>query len=344
MIFKPGTCPLGMKRPPLGNVETENLPAYLWTKESGRIGNVNATIPVDELPPVADIEGCPASVKLLPGTTPYFITQMEDDAFILDFSKQPEKIGQYPDGKDITFPLPEGDWRGYVAPFYLKKNPRHAICVLYKIRGYLPGNPRVEVNFSVNQKDASKSALCTNFSDEAPNDGRVKVKSSSGWGTVGSCELGKTHCTPANLENKCPILKTNNHVEAMSRICTGESNEVPDIVSGSDYCEGNKKYPFSIGLFQVNIVAEATRIQRITGKNDCTGLFEDNRSGACKKGIVPCYRGGVYKCTMKGTPEQWANCRRLLSSPETNISLMCDIYKEGGLKRWGAARRCGVLE
>lgn len=318
-------CPLTVKKKIYSQ---KDAPEYLWLKEYERIPDAKTLFETDEIPDISENPGeCPNFVKIPANTTPYFITSVDKDegSFVLDLSKQPKFT-------NLAFPLPDGEYYGEVVSYYISGKLNQALCLVNEIHDF-----KNNLTFIIFNSGLKNASICGNYSD-VENEVKLRIKKSENSGSQ-NCSIGKTYCAPNNLESKCPQIAKDNMGEKWSRTCTGESNEIVDIVSGSDFCPGAKKYGFSMGLFQINVIANGkvvTEVARKMGKQNpdsCEGLY----SGESK------LKKGQYQCKFLGDVNKWTNCLRLLSDPNLNIEVACNIYKSQGLKAWGAARRCGLL-
>ena len=126
---------------------------------------------------------------------------------------------------------------------------------------------------------------------------------------------------------------------AASIIANPESGGDPTRESGADKCkDGNS---FSIGLFQINLVAHGDKISPACGKSSLFKINGQGFQGDClsrnSKGI--CVR---YDCEVINLP-QYNICKDYLKDASQNINLACRISNNG--QNWSAwsntARACG---
>jgi hypothetical protein len=329
-------CPGSVKIPPQGS----ELPTFEWTKESGNFPNENTVLEWDSLPDISSADGCPQKVKILPGTTPYFVTSVNGGKFVMDLTKQPKDLGF----SAVSFPLPEGyTYTGNLTPRHVSGDPGKAICLLNSIS--VSGNG---VAFVYRHPDSSFSGtnLCAygNFSDEVTNTASLEIKK-GGEGNNLDCRVGTGLCAPANLQSQCSTFAGN--LEKMSKICVMESSENPAAVSESDFCKNeaslpkNERHPFSLGLFQINVISNKEHVRAIYGDaaaNLCAGLYTGETT------LVDRSRPRLgYKCEFKGTAANWLTCRALLSQPNPNIKVACRIHESQGIGAWQtSANKCDL--
>ena len=336
-IFPKETCPIDIER---FNVTREDAPEYKWTKELRTLPEKNTTLSWGEIPPVSDDPGCPTFVRILPGTTPYFITGVDsdegDEKFIIDLKKQPQIHPQ------ISYPLPNGgaDYIGVMFPLSIGETPEKALCVLRQVI-YTTN----EYGGITNINNLLGANLCQEFSESLENEIELQIKKPST--SQGDCEIGKEACAPQKLNASCPLFEEEGDLDDASIICVMESSEDVTTKSGSDFCKNeagkpsNERHPFSLGLFQINVIANMSDIRKIAEKNRvpetfikaCEGLYKNVHS--CK--TTPCkLSGGTktgYDCTFPDgqlSKSNWNLCRQLLSIPQINIEIACKLYEDKG--------------
>ena len=121
-----------------------------------------------------------------------------------------------------------------------------------------------------------------------------------------------------------------------SSIINIESGGDPTALSMTDKCkDGNS---FSVGLFQVNMIAHKDKIA------ECNqNIFEVNgggTQGACLKRVEGiCFQ---YDCKVADQKAAaYGACKAKLMQESVNINVAAQIYRSGGWGQWGANRICG---
>ena len=139
----------------------------------------------------------------------------------------------------------------------------------------------------------------------------------------GTCDpVASGACSVANLDSSC-LSKNSKNTRNWSQICNIESGGNPARKSSVDVCtnDDGKKYPFSIGLFQVNMLVHA------------------EKSG-CESGI---FSGGTKNCKVLDV-KKYENCVKKLQDPEKNIQMACEISNNGkNFKPWlNSSKKCNI--
>ncbi len=137
----------------------------------------------------------------------------------------------------------------------------------------------------------------------------------------------KTPCSVETLSNTC----FGAAAKKASSICHLESEGVPALESTSDVCIHNgKKQAFSVGLFQVNLIANGYRIP------GCDKLFNTYGGGMQGKRIG----NKGYDCEVKsGKEAQYEECKRKLKDASFNIQISCKILRLGW-NQWSTNKSC----
>lgn len=116
-----------------------------------------------------------------------------------------------------------------------------------------------------------------------------------------------------------------------SGICGHESSGVPTIPSKYDHCaDGN---PFTIGLFQINMINSAS------GVTACpSGIFSSTNGDTVQTDCLQKDSNGIciqWNCQVAaGMQSQYQNCVQALSDPSTNIAAACSLYQARQWKPW----------
>ena len=142
---------------------------------------------------------------------------------------------------------------------------------------------------------------------------------------AGNCEiLTSPHGDPNSLR---PYFGTN--AEMASRIVHQESNNDPSIESRTDVCRGGKD-SFSIGLFQINIIAHGNAL-------GCeAGIFEvrgGGVQGACLKNSPKGYCAERDCNVAAGKEAAYQNCKKIAKDPKKNIEQAVKLSSGGS--NWG---------
>ncbi len=339
-------CPISVKKK---DYSYGNAPLYTWVKEykNNPIPKTDKIFSIGEIPDISEAPGvCPDKVKIEDGVTPIFITSVgkNKEGFVINLKKQPVF-------SDLPFPLPPGEYYGDITSFFVTGKPDVALCVLTHIED----KNRSKV-FPVFPGGLENASACATYSSSTQNNAKLQVKSGT-WLEGLICPIG-THtpgCMPAYLIYHCPAFGVVDSLNA-SKICRMESKEDPTAVSGTDFCQNEKdkpkseRHPFSMGLFQINVIANGRLVTKETGNSSCEGLFNVPSPPQCNN-AVPCKNPGGsktgYDCGfIAGKETQWENCKQVLSDPAENIGIACEIYKQLGLKGgWtNSYNACGLGE
>ncbi len=147
--------------------------------------------------------------------------------------------------------------------------------------------------------------------------------------TPGTCPtLDSGPCSVSNLQSTCFGTIASTDGFQASQICKAESGANPNSVSGVDKCRDGTS--FSFGLFQVNVIAHASKIG-----GDCLNLFSKEGSdslGTCLEysSTRPdiCVKWNCWVNDM----EQYDRCVQKIKDPNTNIQVACQIYQ--GRNNW----------
>lgn len=336
-IDKEFVCPIDMQPAKL----TE-IPEYNWTEENQIFNGGDQILTAAEIPPIADgVSGCPGEVKIKEGTTPFFVTEIKNDTFVVDI-KAIEKTGGV---GGVSFPLPPGIYRGKARPYHIKGAPGKALCLLDTIIAQTKANPQNVITINLVEKaDPGKELLtCADYSKEINNESELTVKIEGAKG--GQCKIGTDGCTPNALVGACPAMARCD--SAMATVCNFESGgSDPTARSSTDFCQNEagkkltEKHQFSLGLFQINMIAtDKNQLANILGTTNCAGLF-DKTSGPKK--LPGGWKTG-YDCNFIGDDAKWKECYRALSDSAKNTKLACFLFSNGGITHWkNTANRCEV--
>jgi hypothetical protein len=339
-VDKEFICPLNMQP-----AKITEIPEYTWTEENQIFSGGNQTLTADEIPAIADgIEGCPQDVKIKEGTTPYFVTKISGDVFVVDI-KAIEAAGKIGEGKSIPFPLPPGTYRGKARAYHIKGSPGKTLCLLDTIIAQTKERPQDQITINLVEKaDEGKQLLtCVEFSKDVKNEAELEVKIEGAKG--GQCKVGSDGCAPGPLTSACPAMAKCD--SAMSTVCNFESGgSDPTARSSTDFCQNEagkkltEKHQFSLGLFQINMIStDKTKLAEALGTTNCSGLFDKN-SGPKK--LPGGWKTG-YDCNFVGDDTKWKECYRALSDSAKNTKLACFLFSNGGINHWkNTAQRCEV--
>jgi hypothetical protein len=145
------------------------------------------------------------------------------------------------------------------------------------------------------------------------------------------------NCTPVTKAGSpCRVDQLNifgENATKASSICKIESGGDQGLSSAVDICSDNK--PFSIGLFQINMIDSAPSICNANGDVFTTGTskgscLERNANNDCKK----------WSCAVKDQAKYDA-CVTKLKDPTININIAKQISNTGtSWGRWGANKTC----
>lgn len=338
-------CPISMK--PKRIDDRNAAPTYQWLKEI--IPDRRELYEAPNIPDMSTEPGkCPDIVKIPAGTTPYFITSAckkmpcglapselfeEGGTFFMDLSRQPDEFSE---------PLPPGEHFGYTTPFHIIGKMDKVLCLITEVHSFPENGSSTVYYLSLPHKEDDLIA-CGRFSEETEDTTKLRVKK-SGIFSGEECRIGTGACAPGKLSADCPAFDENGDLEDASKICVMESGgaEQPTAVSGSDFCKNeagkleNERHAFSMGLFQINVIANGRLVTQKSGDSSCEGLFSEPNPPICSK-TVPCkLSGGTatgYDCSfIAGKEAQWTRCREILSNPNFNIQLACQLYKDAGNK------------
>lgn len=164
-----------------------------------------------------------------------------------------------------------------------------------------------------------------------------------GTGTPAAvCQVATTgNCSPASLQGTC--WAGLNLVNQASKICNLESaGGQAAIVSGTDRCVDGKG--FSVGLFQINMVANGYRIsQECRGENVFTQAdgssgtpAQMNNRTTVPNPLAPAYP--ARNCKVRDLA-LYNSCLAQLTDVVTNSRLACDIYRTQGWDAWPVTYR-----
>lgn len=165
-----------------------------------------------------------------------------------------------------------------------------------------PDLVKVQISFSPISSNGG-SSITTSSGSTAISDGKA--------GTGKCTPLTTGSCSVSNLEGKCSW-----DANKASAICNAESGGVSGSASSVDKCTDGKS--FSYGLFQINLTCQ------------CKDAFEPKKSKGC-----------VNKACRVVNQSMYNSCVATFTSPESNISKACQIYKSQGWGGWGVNKKCG---
>ena len=144
--------------------------------------------------------------------------------------------------------------------------------------------------------------------------------------------------TPQALANTC-LASNAMAFSILANIESGGGN--PRSESGSDRCkDGNS---FSIGLYQINLIAHGQKLGPACAKNN---LFQITGNGTAQGNCLQRNASGVclrYDCQVINL-EQYNACKEMLKTPALNINIACQLSGNGAnLQPWAYSRnRCGL--
>lgn len=171
-----------------------------------------------------------------------------------------------------------------------------------------------------------------------------QIKQRTGQGTCTPVTESSSPCTVANLSSA----GFTNATQASS-ICNGESKGVPTALSGVDI--GSDGNSFSVGLFQINILAHANEIKDSSGNLVCKGIFtvDPNPPGKVGTSQNDATLGGCLerrgticlKYAAKVTnPTQYQICKNYMSNASNNIKYAAALQTSRNWNQWGANSSC----
>jgi len=156
-----------------------------------------------------------------------------------------------------------------------------------------------------------------------------QIKTYTGGGTCEPIATGP--CSPANLVAAGFVEP---RATQASSICNGESRGNVNGASGVDKCVDDNS--FSLGLFQINVIAHANEIPG----GICSGIFQTTgvgTQGACleeKSGI--CIK---YNCRVTDQAK-YNSCRTYITNPANNITFAKNLQAARDWGQWGAYNSC----
>lgn len=148
-----------------------------------------------------------------------------------------------------------------------------------------------------------------------------------------------------NTNNPCYPSKLGcfTNTEYASMVCNIESSGgYARSVSATDLCkDGNS---FSGGLFQINVLANHSRIPGCSGdffeKTGQSAQGDCNEEKTNSKGVTYC---AFRNCTITNQ-DMYETCMNAIMDPVTNIEIACGLYANGGWNHWlTSARICNVI-
>lgn len=127
-----------------------------------------------------------------------------------------------------------------------------------------------------------------------------------------------------------------------SGVCHGESGGDPNKRSHTDTCRTSKdqnsvySYAYSLGLFQINIKANASLLSSIPGGTACSNIFTTDSSQPCLEskiinGKSYCYKANCWLSDGKGASDYDA-CVQAITNIENNLKLACSLSNNG--EKW----------
>jgi hypothetical protein len=131
----------------------------------------------------------------------------------------------------------------------------------------------------------------------------------------------KFNCLPAFLKSNDMSIYTDDIVNNFSLICNNESGGDKNKESNVDKCRDGK--PFSIGLFQINMVATIFTLP-------------DKTETECRPDLIfSNYQNNVYNCVVINE-DLYNKCKKALKDPKLNIDLAKQKYAGAGFNPWSA--------
>jgi hypothetical protein len=146
-------------------------------------------------------------------------------------------------------------------------------------------------------------------------------------------------CTPFT-SGDCSVSNLNNtfgsRATAMSKICNIESSGAANNVSTTDI--GTDKQAFSFGLFQINLLANGSKVTGTNGES-CTNLFvRSDNSTISGNNYIKKDSNGHYSYDAKVDPNKQAaynDCKAALLNPTTNIQVASKLTSSNNsLSAW----------
>jgi hypothetical protein len=129
----------------------------------------------------------------------------------------------------------------------------------------------------------------------------------------------KGDCSPGFLKSDDMSIYTDDVVNNFSLICNNESGGDKNKESNVDKCRDGK--PFSIGLFQINMVAT---------------IFTLPDGTECRPDLTfSNYQNNVYNCVVINE-DLYNKCKKALKDPKLNIDLAKQKYAGAGFSPWSA--------
>ena len=171
-----------------------------------------------------------------------------------------------------------------------------------------------------------------------------QIKQRTGTGTCSPVADASNPCSAANLAGA----GFTNATQASS-ICNGESRGVANMQSGVDI--GSDGNSFSMGLFQINILAHANEIKDPSGNLVCKGIFtvDPNPPGKVGTSVNDSSLGGCLqrkgnicvKYAAKVTnPAQYQICKNYMFNTSNNIKYAAALQTSRNWNQWGANASC----
>lgn len=194
----------------------------------------------------------------------------------------------------------------------------------------------------------------------------IKIKLANdtlyGGSSGGYNPTGSGHCV-APLIGMCSVnsLKESfpKHTETMSKICQRESGGASSAKSGVDLCAINGidrsdgTEPFSIGLFQINLLSHADKIpaDKIKDEDGCSGLIYINKGACLEEKLV----NNIKICALWSCEgilqdgeilKRFQECSKKLEDVSLNTKIAYSISNGGSdISPWRvSARLCGLKE
>ena len=169
-----------------------------------------------------------------------------------------------------------------------------------------------------------------------PTTNSVVVKPASANCSIATSGL----CAPSNLS------AFGADANDASRICMVESGGEPAASSGGDRCIGGTQ--FSVGLFQINLIANGSRVRTPQGQS-CDNLFEreDGSPIVGSNYINSSGSGRIYNCKAKtdqASADRLSACIVTLLNPQENIKVAAQLNSQRpNLQDWRYSDRaaCG---
>ena len=149
-----------------------------------------------------------------------------------------------------------------------------------------------------------------------------------------NCEIPtEGHCSPDKLKEYGMGNYNDNIIIAFSLICKLESGGNLYIESSVDKCQDGN--PFSIGLFQINMVVSEFKDPYSTEDIYCKGseIFEST-DGSDLNSNLRMLDNGLYNCRVKN---KWLynHCKNLLKNPYLNVEIAKRKYEaRGNFSAW----------